>query len=335
MKSQNFWGTLVISFAFHFSVLFVLAGVGGFELPIHRSIIIADIIKATPAITTTPKEKKKVTSKTSIEHQAPSREHQPPIQEEMDNIPSSEAIETAKAYLPQQASPIIDKAMPPPKTEEPAIARFSEEKLLYDIAWNGILAGTALLEVKSNEKDTSITWKVQSLPFWSIFYHVESMAESHLSGNGYPVNYRIRQKEGRYRSNKEVVFEHEKGRAIFFNHLNNTKENHNIPTNGVWDVLSGLYFLRTQPIEVGIPLYVDIFDSKRLWKVEVQVLRKEKIEIDFKEIDTIVMKPLLKSEGLFRKTGDIIVWLTDDEKKTPVKIETKIKVGSITATLAH
>jgi hypothetical protein len=41
----------------------------------------------------------------------------------------------------------------------------------------------------------------------------------------------------------------------------------------------------------------------------------------------------MKSEGIFYRKGDIFIWLTDDEKRIPVMLKTKVKVGSITAGL--
>jgi hypothetical protein len=42
----------------------------------------------------------------------------------------------------------------------------------------------------------------------------------------------------------------------------------------------------------------------------------------------------MKSEGIFNKKGDLYIWLTDDLKRIPVKMQTRVIVGSITATLA-
>ncbi len=78
---------------------------------------------------------------------------------------------------------------------------------------------------------------------------------------------------------------------------------------------------------------MDVFDSRKLWNVEVQVLRREKIKTKLGEFDTIVIKPLMKSEGIFNRKGDVYIWLTDDKKRVPVKLESKVAIGSITATL--
>jgi len=94
-----------------------------------------------------------------------------------------------------------------------------------------------------------------------------------------------------------------------------------------------LYYVRTLKLEVGKSVYMDIFDSKKLWNVEVKVLRRERISSILGDVETVVVKPLMKSEGIFNRKGDMLIWLTDDQKRIPVKMQTKVAVGSITATL--
>jgi hypothetical protein len=47
----------------------------------------------------------------------------------------------------------------------------------------------------------------------------------------------------------------------------------------------------------------------------------------------VVIRPILQSEGIFARTGDLHIWLTDDERRIPVMMKSKVKIGSITATL--
>ena len=66
----------------------------------------------------------------------------------------------------------------------------------------------------------------------------------------------------------------------------------------------------------------------------MNVIRKEKVKFAGKgETEAVVVKPVLKSEGLFQNKGDILVWLTDDENKIPVRVETKVPIGTVTAEL--
>lgn len=229
----------------------------------------------------------------------------------------------------------IETANPVVKKTPLLIPRASNEIFDYDISWLGIHAGNAILEAVDNNGLFKITSRVRSSSFVSAFYKVEDYAES-LVRDGIPVNFRIKQHEGKYVSNKETIFEADKGNITFFNYVKNIKDEHIIKDRVAWDVISGFYYLRTQPLEIGKAVYIDIFDSDKFYKTEVNVLRKEKIKIpDMGEVDTILVKPELKSDGLFQKKGDILIWLTNDERKIPVRVETKVPVGSVVAELRN
>jgi hypothetical protein len=209
-----------------------------------------------------------------------------------------------------------------------------KEKLSFNIYWFGIYVGNAVFEAVNDKDVLRITSRANSAPIISAFYTVEDFAES-LIINGRAAHFRIKQHEGRYKSDKETIFDVNKGKITYFDYRKGKKNEHDI--NGiVWDVISGFYFLRAQPLTVGRPVYVDVFDSNKLLRAEVSVLRREKINVSGRgEVRTVVVKPDLKSEGLFHKKGDIFIWLTDDEVRTPVKVETKVSIGRVVAELKN
>jgi hypothetical protein len=89
------------------------------------------------------------------------------------------------------------------------------------------------------------------------------------------------------------------------------------------------------PLEPGLSKYFDIFDTKKLWHTEVQILRKEKIRVQSREFNTILIKPNLQSEGIFKRTGDIFIWVTDDDRKLPVLMKSKALIGTFTVELGR
>jgi hypothetical protein len=229
----------------------------------------------------------------------------------------------------------VRSAEPGVKKPSLLIPRASTEIFNYDISWLGIYAGNATLEAVDSKNIFKITSTVHSSSFVSVFYKVEDYAQC-LLRDGRPVNFKIKQHEGKYRSNKETVFDPESGNITFFNHLRNVKHKHTLKDGGAWDVMSGFYYLRTLPLEIGKNVYINIFDSNKFYTAEVSVLRRERIKVpDMGEVQTILVKPVLKSEGLFRKKGDILVWLTDDERRIPVRVETKVPVGAVVAQLRN
>jgi hypothetical protein len=212
------------------------------------------------------------------------------------------------------------------------------EVLNYDLTWTGIKAGEASLEIRENQDGVTITSTAKSAKWVSVFYTVNDRVESRLLKDegpgvlGPPLNYRLNIREGRHRKNKEVIFDHRKAKAIYIDYLDNERKEFEIPPE-VLDPISSFYYLRTLNLEVGKSVYVTIFDSKKVWNVEVQVLRKEKVEVPAGEFSAIVVKPLMKSEGIFYRKGEIHIWLTDDEKRIPVMLKTKVKIGSVNASL--
>jgi hypothetical protein len=42
-----------------------------------------------------------------------------------------------------------------------------------------------------------------------------------------------------------------------------------------------------------------------------------------------VVEPLVKEGGLFKSEGLIVVWLTDDERRMPIRVNAKVLIGSI------
>ncbi len=212
------------------------------------------------------------------------------------------------------------------------------EKLVFDLTWTGISTGTATLETMADDSAVRIVSTTRSAAWVSVFFTVDDRVEAQLRRTssqtpGPPKQYRARLREGNYLRDKEVIFDHAGRKATFVDHI--TGEKRQLPIQGnVLDPLSGFYYVRSLKMAPPGSVFVNIFDDKRSWTVEVRVLRRERIRTKLGEFNTIVIKPLMKSEGTFNRKGDMFIWLTDDERHLPVKVKTKVIVGSVTATLA-
>lgn len=215
------------------------------------------------------------------------------------------------------------------------------EKLRYDLTWKGIKTGEAELEVRQEGNDIQLISRAKSSAFISIFYRVEDVVTSTIKrgenrGNGeglvgLPYNYRAKIREGKQRRNIEFIMDHAARKATFINYLSKEKKTFDI-NESEFDPLSSFYFVRTLPLEVGKSVFIDIFDRK-LYRTEVQVLKREVIATSAGTFKTVLIKPVMKSEGIFFRKGDILIWLTDDNRRIPVMLQTKVAFGSVTATL--
>jgi hypothetical protein len=104
---------------------------------------------------------------------------------------------------------------------------------------------------------------------------------------------------------------------------------------GARDVLGALYYVRTLPLEVGASIPVPAHDNKKSYPLVINVLAAERIDTPVGRFDCLVVEPKLQSDGLFRRSGSLKVWLTDDEERLPVMMQSAVKVGAISAILVE
>ena len=212
------------------------------------------------------------------------------------------------------------------------------ERLEFELTYTGIKAGHAVQEVRQDGTDIHIISTARSADWLRFFFPVDDRIESYLTSGtpplyiGSPRLYQERKHEGKTITNREARFDRQKLEVTTIDHRKNS-ENKQTITKRTYDTLSSFYYFRTIPLQVGASYFIDIFDCKRLWNTEVKVLRREEIVTPLGKFKTIVIHPLLKSEGLFARTGDIFIWLTDDERRIPVQMKSQVIVGSITATI--
>ncbi len=211
------------------------------------------------------------------------------------------------------------------------------ERLEFSISWIGIPAGTAVLEIPEKvEIDGREAFHVMSRSwsndFVSIFYKVNDRVDGYMDAEDLTsIRLTVRQREGKHRSDKEMIFDRENSRVEFTK--NGKKKTFEVPPT-VYDSMSALYLLRTFDLTSGSDIKIDTFSNGKLYNVTVKVLGREKVTVAAGTFDTVKVRPILKHNDLFKNRGKIFIWLTDDEYRIPVMVRTKIKIGHITAELS-
>jgi hypothetical protein len=211
------------------------------------------------------------------------------------------------------------------------------EELTFELRWLGMSVGMATLSVGQLSRiDGHDVLPLLSLArshgVFSTLYAVDDRAESHFDPQRLlPRAYRIRLQEGSYRVYREVLFDPEQQRATY----SKDHQPASISPTGeaVQDPLSSLYVVRTLPLQVGTSVYMPIFDKGKTWMTEVQVVAKERLQLPVGTVNTLKVKPLLHTAGLFQRQGELLIWLSDDAQRVPVQMQARIMVGSISARL--
>ena len=99
------------------------------------------------------------------------------------------------------------------------------------------------------------------------------------------------------------------------------------------NVLSAAFYMRTFTYKPNKELAFRVADDGTNLVFTGKVLRYEKLKTEIGELDTIVVQPKITVDGMFKQMGEIFIWLTNDERKHIVRIESKIRIGTVIAKL--
>lgn len=219
-------------------------------------------------------------------------------------------------------------------------AFFPGEKLTYEISWSKVVtAGIAVMEVKSKTREDhaqayQLVSSTRSVGMVDAFYPVRDSVESIMDAEElYSMSFMLRESHGKKRRERDMVFDHDTRTVRVIK--NGSVETHTVPER-VQDALSSLYYVRTRAdLVVGKSIIVDVHDNGKNWSIEIQALAKEEIKTPAGKFSTIKIRTYPKYEGVFMHKGEIVFWVTDDTRRIPVLMKSKISIGAIVATLTE
>jgi hypothetical protein len=101
------------------------------------------------------------------------------------------------------------------------------------------------------------------------------------------------------------------------------------------DEIAFIYFIRAMSLEVGKSYTISRYFKDDGNPVVIEVLRKDQREVDGEVYNTIVVRPLIHTSGLFSEGGNAELHFTDDERRLLVYMKSNIPrfPGSLTLSL--
>jgi hypothetical protein len=106
------------------------------------------------------------------------------------------------------------------------------------------------------------------------------------------------------------------------------------PVDGpVQDALSSFYLTRFQALPVGGTITFEYHASRKTMPLEVRILGRQKVKTPAGKFSCIVIEPMLRAGGIFKNKGRLVIWLTDDERRIPVQMKSKVLIGSVKVVL--
>lgn len=206
------------------------------------------------------------------------------------------------------------------------------EKLVFSVQYGLITAGEATLEVRNianigGRPCYRIVSDARTNDFFSKFYQVRDRYESCMDTTElYTLRYEKHVREGKFKRDETVDFDQVAHRAQY------KDKAVPIPPR-TQDVLSALYYVRTLPLEVGHSISIANHTDRKNYPLLVKVHGRERVKVDAGEFDCLVVEPILRGPGVFTQKGRLTVWLTDDERRMPVLMKSKVVIGHVAAVL--
>ena len=209
------------------------------------------------------------------------------------------------------------------------------EKLVFDVKYGFVTAGIGTMEIPKIKKISGrdsyyVLFTVNTVPSFDWIFKVRDRYETYIDKTAlFPWRFEQHIWEGKYSRDFSAFFDQRKGKA------KTTEGEYVIPKN-VNDILSAFYLVRTMDfskVKVNDKLNLQNFYKDKVYDLDVRYLGNETIEVPAGKFECIVIEPLVKEGGLFKSEGSIIIYLTNDEAKMPVRVKTKVIIGSINADL--
>ncbi len=205
------------------------------------------------------------------------------------------------------------------------------ERLVFDVRYGLIKAGEAVMQVAgydsiAGRKCFRVEFNVNSHSSFNWIYKVEDRYLTFIDVEAIvPWKFEQHIREGSYR--RDFIAEFDQIRHI----AKTTEGQYDIPEY-VHDIMSAFYYARILDytnLKVGEGPVLSNFYKDKSHELKVRFLGRQELEVEAGTFNTVVVEPLVKEGGLFKSEGRIVIWLTDDERKIPIRVNTKVVIGSI------
>lgn len=172
----------------------------------------------------------------------------------------------------------------------------------------------------------------KSLGAFSWFFKVDDRYETYIDDQSIiPWIFVRRVHEGGYQLKRNIYFNHYQDKAVVKELKNDSKTTYEINSNSQ-DLLSAFYYARTldlQSAKVGQEFVISTFFDKENYPLKIKFVGREKVKTDLGEFNCLKFNPMLQEGRVFKEKEDMTIWISDDQNKVPIRLQTNLLIGSL------
>jgi Protein of unknown function (DUF3108) len=222
----------------------------------------------------------------------------------------------------------------------PAGAPPSSENLQYSLEWRLITAGKARLSWTATAgQGYQANLQLESTGLVSKLFKVNDDYSSGLDAGLCAHSSFLKTNEGSRHRETRITFDAERRKASYLER--DTTKNSVLASSEieiplcVCDIIGALYRMRTLEMEPGQAGQIPVSDGKKSAMARVEAQQRELVKTAAGAFKTIRYEAFLFNNVIYRRSGRVFVWLTDDARRLPVQIQVRLQfhIGTITLLL--
>jgi hypothetical protein len=215
----------------------------------------------------------------------------------------------------------------------------TREVLEYQVEWRLIPAGSAKLTWTVMPRGSSsaheLRLHLESSGLVSRLFRVDDEYVGSFGQNFCAQYSFISAQEGSRNRETRVNYDAPNRKAIYLEKdlSKNTTITHDVEIPPcVHDVIGGLLVLRSLHLEPGKTAQIPVSDGRKFAQVKIESQRREDLNTALGPRKTIRYEVFLFDNVLYKRSGHMHIWLTDDAARLPVQLQVRLQftIGTIT-----
>ncbi len=237
-------------------------------------------------------------------------------------------LESTDGFAPGSRRPLVDPF------------RVGEE-VVHDVSYFKVSAGTLRLKVEpfvtvNGKRSYTFAIEIGTSALFNAFYSVDDRAETFVDFDSLvPSVFQLHVKESGQLREAKMLFDHDKNKATFWE-KKVTKQDGEEEKRQEWEILpfsqnvySAVFYMRLFKWEPGQEYSFRVANDKENLVFSGKALRREVLDTKLGPLKAIVIQPNIVLKGKFKPIGDNFIWLSDDEHRYILRIESKIRIGTL------
>jgi hypothetical protein len=221
-------------------------------------------------------------------------------------------------------------SLTPPR---PGFSFPQKQTLTYAVDWRVFPAGTAVLHFENTGNLERISANADTIGAINLLFHVSDRFQSTFDReHGCTTEFDKQTVEGRRQVNSTLKLDYPNSKSILDekNLVSGQTKHVETPVPGcLTDLLTGVYYASSQPMEVGKSFTLPVADPLKPVLVTMKVEGREEIKTPLGTFKTIRVQPTADA-GVVKNRGNIWIWYTDDDRHLPVQMRARLFWGTIT-----